>query len=149
MATQTFPVSTKTSATISLSSLASATYVASSAIDVSAIDPVDIIIEVSVVLTSTAPSSNKRTQVFIQTSLDGTDYSTGPTSSTVVTDEPDLYKIGDVPCNTQSATHRKSFSVFMAIGWIPPYFKIICHNDLGTALSTGCTVYYSTITGNS
>ncbi|MBK8858847.1 MAG: hypothetical protein IPN11_14535 [Opitutaceae bacterium] len=149
MTTQSLPAAAKTSITISLDSLASATYVAGTAVDVSSIDPLDIIVEMAVVQTATASSGNKRTQVFIQTSLDGTNYSTGPTSGTTTTDEPDLYKIGDVPCNVASTTHRKAFSVLAAIGWVPPYFKLICHNDLGTALSTGCTAHYTTVTGNS
>lgn len=149
MTTQSLPATTKTSITISLDSLASGTYVASGGYDVSAIDPYDILIEVAVVLTATATSVNKRLQVFIQTSLDNSNYSTGPTSGTTTTDEPDLMKLGDVPCNVVSTTHRRLFSVFAALGYIPPYFKVVCHNDLGTALSTGCTVHYSTVTGNS
>lgn len=149
MTTQSLPAAAKTAITISLDSLASATYVAATAVDVSSIDPLDILIEVAVVQTGTASSGNKRTQVFIQASLDGTNYSTGPTSGMTTTDEPDLYKIGDVPCNVASTAHRKTFSVLAAIGFVPSYFKLVCHNDLGTALSTGCTAHYSTVTGNS
>ena len=53
----------------------------------------------------------------------------------------------DLPCNSASATHRKVFSVFAALGFIPRHFKLIVQNDLGTALSTGCSAAYSTVTG--
>lgn len=144
----TYPVSTQSAYTISLDSLASATYVASSAVDLSAVDPVDIIAEVTVVTTSTAPSGNKRVAVFVSISMDGTNYSSGPTSGTTTTDQPDLYYIGDLPCNSASTTHRKAFSILTALGFVPPYHKLICLNDLGTALSTGCAAEYSTVTGN-
>lgn len=149
MTTQSLPAAAKSEITISLSSLASANYVASSAVDVSAIDPLDVIIEVAAVCTSTTPSGNKRVQVFVQTSLDGTNFSTGPTSGSTTTDEPDLYLIGNLPCNAASTTHRKAFSIFAALGFVPPHLKVVCKNDLGTALSTGCTAHYSTVTGSS
>lgn len=149
MTTQSLPVSSATSITISLDSLASGTYVAATAVDLTTPDPLDVIVEVTVVTTATAPSGNKRAQVFVQTSLDGTNYTSGPTSGTTTTDEPDLLKIGDVPCNSASATHRRDFSIFAALGWVPPYFKLVVQNDLGTALSTGCSAKYSTVVGNS
>lgn len=149
MTTQSLPAAAKTSITISLDSLASATYVAGTEVDVSSIDPLDIVVEVAVVLTGTATGGNKQLNVFLQVSLDGTNYSTGPTSGSTATDEPDLYLIGQVPCNVVSTTHRKTFSVFAALGWVPPYFKLVCRNDLGTALSTGCTAHYTTVNGNS
>ena len=145
--TFTRPVSTETALTISLDSLASATYVAATAVDLTSINPEDVSIRVTAVTTGTAPSGNKRCNVFIQTSPDGSTFSSGPTSGTTTTDEPDLFKIGDLPCNSASATHRKVFSVFAALGFIPRHFKLIVQNDLGTALSTGCSAAYSTVTG--
>ena len=111
--------------------------------------PLDVLIEVTAVTTSTTPSGNKRMQVYVQTSLDGTNYSNGPTSGTNTSDEPNLYKLGDLPCNTVSVTNRRTYSVFAALGWVPPYFRLVCMNDLGTALSTGCSANYSTVVGAS
>src|SRR5574340_261890 len=102
MTTQTQGWSAWSSATISLDSLTSANYVASSAVDLSAVDALDIIVQAVVVVGTV--SGNKRCAVFVQVSNDGSTYSTGPTSGTTTTDEPDLYRLGDVPCNTSSAT---------------------------------------------
>lgn len=148
MTTLTSTLGTKTAITISLDSLASATYVAATDIDLGADTPLNVVVEVTVVTTSTAVSGNTQVAVFVQTSMDGTNYSTGPTSGTTATDEPDLYLIGNLPTKTVSSTHRKSFSIFAALGFIPRYWRLVCKNDLGTALSTGCSASYQTVVGN-
>ncbi len=148
MGTITKPWAAPTSITISLDSLASATFVESSAVDVSTIDPEDVAICVKVVTTATAPSASLRSRVYLKVSFDGTSYSTGPAGGTTATDEPDLYWIGDVPCNTASSTHTRAFSVLTAIGFVPPYFKLVCKNELGTALATGCSAEYTTQNGS-
>lgn len=149
MSTLTYPLSSESSIAISLDSLASNTFVESSAVDLTAVDPQDAIIRVSVVTTGTAPSTPFRVQVYVKVSLDGTTYSTGPSSGTSATDEPDLYLIGSVPCNSASTTHTRSFSLLAAIGFIPEAFKLVCRNELGTALSTGCSAGYVTVTPES
>lgn len=145
MASITRPLSAETAITISLDSLASSTFVESSAVDLTAVDPEDVVVRVSVVTTSTAPVMPFRVQVYVKVSLDGTNYSTGPSSGTAATDEPDLYLIGSVPCNSASSPHSRSFSLLAALGFIPAAFKLVCRNELGTALSTGCSAGYATI----
>ena len=148
MATYALPVSAKSSITITLASLASATYVASSAVDLTSIDPTDVIIEVEI--TPGTVSGNKQAKIFIQTSIDGTDYSTGPTSGTTVTDEPNLIQIGTLPLLTNSTLQRRMFSVAAALGWVPPYFKLVVFNDSGAAFAgSGCSAGYATQTGTS
>ena len=149
MTTLTNTLGTKTAITISLDSLASGTYVAATAVDLTSSTPIDCLVEVTVVTTGTAVSGNAQVQAFIQISQDGTNYSTGPTSGTTTTDEPDLYLIGNVPTKTVSSTHRKAFSIFAALGFVPRYFKLVCKDDLGTALSTGCSASYQTVVGTS
>jgi len=148
MTTQTLPVSAKTAYTITLNSLASATYVAGSSVDLSVIDPIDLIVEIEI--TPGTVAGNKQAKVFLQESLDGTDYSTGPTSGTTATDEPNLLFIGILPLNTNATLQRKAFSVMAALGFIPPYHKPVVLNDSGVAFAgSGCAMNYSTVVGNS
>jgi len=149
MATITAPVSSRSTLTTSaLNSLASATYVSAGTVDVSATDPLDVILSVEV--TPGTVSSNKQVLVFVQPSLDNTNFQTGPTSGTTTTDEANLLLLGVVPCNTNSTLQRGHFSVAAALGYVPPYFKVICKNETGAALaSSGHAVYYATVTGNS
>lgn len=131
--------------TTSLSALANVTYVTSTAaVDLGAVTPLDCVLELSV--TPGTVSGNKQVLLFVQISLDGTNYSSGPTSGTTTTDETDLYFIGAVPCNTSSTAERGSFSMFARLGFCPRYFKPVVKNDSGAALSAG-TLNYVPITG--
>ena len=117
--------------------LAPATYVASAEIDHTTNDPLDVLVEVECATTNTA-AGNKQVQVFMQASIDGADFTTGPTSGSSPTDESDLYPVGVVPMNTNSATHRKTFSLAAAFGGVlPRKSKIVLRNDLGVALTSG------------
>ena len=93
------------------------------------------------------PAGNKQVAVFVQASLDGTNFQSGPTSGTTTTDEPDLTWIGSIPMNTATTTHRKSFSVMTALGFLPQQFKIVLKNDLGVALTSGA-VYTAEISNS-
>ena len=130
----------RTSLTASgLSTLASATYVASSDKDVSSTQPLDVIIEVEVTTTNT-PSGNKNVNVFAQAdwSAAGSNYQTGPTSGTTTTLEPQLTYLGTLGPLTASAAAAKGFSLAAGYGGVcPPYFRIIVQNDLGVALTSG------------
>lgn len=129
-----------------LNSLANGGYGATSGQDISAIDPLDVLIQVEV--TPGTVTGNKQALVFLQVSVDGTNYTTGPTSGTTNTDEPNLYPIGVVPVNSNSTLQRGVFSMASAIGYIPPYFKVIVKNDSGAAFAaSGHSVKYATQTG--
>lgn len=149
MATYTEPFGTLTTlTTTALNSLANGTYVNAGTIDVSSVDPIDV--GISVEATPGTVSGYKQLVVFLQISFDGTDFSTGPTSGTTTTNEPNLRFLGTVPLNTNSTLQRNMFSVKAALGFIPPYFKVICKNDSGAALaSSGHAVKYATQTGAS
>lgn len=146
MATGKIVAGTKTSLTVTgFSTLASATYVASSTYDNTTNKPIDLVVEVTAQTTNTA-AGNKQVKVFAQASYDNSVFQTGPTSGTTTTDEPDLTFLGVVPMNTNSTNHIKSFSVAAAYaGSLPPYVKIILQNDLGVALTSGSvsTIEYS------
>jgi hypothetical protein len=144
MATVTQTVGTRTSLTATgLSTLASATYVASSAYTANTNKPVDVVIEVDVATTNT-PSGNKQVVVFLSESLDGTNFRSGPTSGTTATDEPNLRLLGTVPLATASTTEIGTFSIVQALGYCPFAFKVVLKNDLGVALTSG-TVFTSEI----
>ena len=144
MATVKQIVGTRTSLTVTgLSTLASATYVASSAYTANTNQPVDVVVEVDVATTNT-PAGNKQVVVFIQDSLDGSNFRSGPVSGTTTTDEPNLRFLGIVPMNTSSVTQIGMFSIFNVLGYVPYAFKIVLKNDLSVALTSG-TVFTSEI----
>lgn len=123
--------------TTSLSTLASATYVQNTtAYDCTTNQPVDVIVELDVATTNT-PAGNKQVVVFIQPSLDGTNYQSGPTSGTTATREPNLALLGVIPLTTASTTEIGMFSVFQTLGFVPAKFFIVVKNDLGVALTSG------------
>jgi hypothetical protein len=140
MATIKQVVGTRTSLAFtgsSLSTLASGTYVQNTtAYDCTTNQPLDVIVELGVATTST-PSGNKQVVVFLQESLDGTNYRSGPTSGTTTTREPNLLFLGTVPVTTASTTEIGTFSVLQALGYIPNKFFIVVKNDLGFALTSG------------
>lgn len=147
MATITEPASGSTTLTsTALNSLASATYVNAGTIDVSAIDPLDVTIVVEATPgTITAPSF---LYVFLQVSMDGTNFGTGPVSGTTATDEPNLRLLGALPMGTNATLQRDVYSVRAALGFVPPYMKVIVKNSTGAALaSSGHAVKYHTYTG--
>lgn len=138
----TFAQGTRSSALLTMGTLAIGTYIASSAIDLGAAIPTDITLDVEVTPSST-PSSNKRIIVFAQLSLDNTNFTTGPTSGTSATDETDLHWIGSFTANS-TGTHRK----FMRLLDLPitRYLKLVVKNDTGVALTSGF-IYRADITG--
>lgn len=131
-----------------MNSLASGTYVAvGSAVDLTAIDPIDVVVEVSA--TPGTVASNKQLLVFLQVSFDGTDYSTGPVSGTTVTDEPNLRFLGALPLLSNATLQRGAFSVMAALGYVPPFFKLVVKNETGVALAaSGHAAYYTPYSGN-
>lgn len=149
MAVITAIAGTRTTLTTSaLDSLAASTYVSAGTIDVTAIDPIDTVVEVEA--TPGTTSGNKQLVVFAQVSFDNTNFSTGPVSGTTATDEPNLRFLGTLPLNTNSTLQRGAFSVMSALGYVPPYFRIIVKNDSGAALAaSGHAVYHTSYTGNS
>lgn len=149
MATATMIVGARTSLTTSaLDSLASATYVEVGTLNHTTNDPIDVLLEVKV--TPGTVSSNKQVVVFLQKSLDGTNFESGPTSGTTTTDEPNLTFVGTVPCNTNSTAQTRVFSLAAACGGVlPAHSKIIVKNETGAALAaSGHSVYYSEVTAD-
>lgn len=146
MATIKQAVTNRTAHTVTgVGTLASATYIASdSPVNCNTNQPLDSVVEVACATTNT-PAGNKQLVVFIQESLDGTVFRSGPTSGTNIADEPNLKFLGTVPVNSASVTERASFSIASVLGFVPYAYKIVLKNDLGVAL-TSATVFTSEIT---
>lgn len=138
MATVKQVVGTLTSLTVTgFSTLASATYVASSVYNATTNQPLDVMVEVTAATTN-SPSGNKQIWVYSIASYDNSTFQTGPTSGTTTTDEPVLTLLGILPMAITATTERKSFSVAAGYsGVLPPYFKVVLKNDLGVALTSG------------
>ena len=148
MAVITAIAGTRTTLTTSaLNSLAASTYVSAGTIDLTATDPLDVLVEVAV--TPGATSGNKQLVVFARVSLDGTNFTTGPVSGSTATDEPNLKFLGTVPLNTNSTLQRNVLSVMSSLGYIPAHLQIVVKNDSGAALAaSGHAVHYSTVVGD-
>jgi hypothetical protein len=137
MATIKQIVNTRTQLTIAAGTLAAGTYVASSTYVPNTNQPVDVVVEIMVGTTNT-PAANKQVIAFIQDSLDGTNFRSGPTSGTTSLDEVDLTYLGTVPLNSSATVrlHRGLFSIVNACGYVPHTFQIVLKNDVGVALTT-------------
>lgn len=142
MSTHTLAQGTRSSAVLALGTLASATYVCSSAIDLGASIPVDVTFEVECNPNGT-PSGNKQLVLFAKFSLDNTNWGSGPESGTTATEEGDLHFLGTLP-TVDTNDHRKFFS--LAGLPIARYVKLVAKNDMGVALTSG-NVYRADITG--
>ena len=137
-------IGTRTSVTVTgLSTLANITYVAGSVVTHNTNKPFDYVYEVNVATTN-AVAGNKQVKVFIQASLDGTNFTSGPTSGTATTDEPDLIFLGTIPMGTSTNTHSEQFSIRQRLGYVPHSSKIVIFNDCNVALTSG-TVFGSEI----
>lgn len=141
MATQTFTQGTRTSL-LTLGTLATGTFIASSTLDLSASIPYDVVVEVEWDHSGT-PSGNEQMLVYAQVSGDNSAFTSGPTSGTTATEEQDLLFVGASPGNDTN-THRKQFSLRAAGIPIARYLKVVVKNDSGGALTSG-TVYYWTV----
>ena len=138
MATIKQIVGTRTALSISaVGTLASGTYVTSEARTPNTNQPIDVVIEI-MAGTTNVPAGNKQVVAFIQDSLDGTNFRSGPTAGTSTADEADLTYLGSVPINTSSGTmnHVGFFSLINACGYVPYAFRVVLKNDVGVALTT-------------
>lgn len=129
-----------------LNSLAAGGFGATAGENISTVDPLDVLVQVEI--TPGTVGGNKQALIFVQVSIDGTNYSTGPTSGTTATDEPNLFPLGSLPLNSNSTLQRGIYSMSAALGYIPPYFKIIVKNDSGAAFAaSGHSIKYASQTG--
>lgn len=140
MTTYTLAQASRTSTLLDLGTLASATYVTSSAVDLGSTIPIFFTLQ-AVCNPNGTTTGNKQLVLFLKWSLDNTNYTSGPESGTTATEEADLHWIGTVPC-VDTNDHQKEFVVYPK----GRYFKIVAKNDMGVALTSG-NVYRSDFTG--
>lgn len=146
---------TTTNISITAGSLASGGNRSSAAISTSTTSNIiQILLEVSVLTTSTAPSGNKQIVVYGYKSTDGTNY--GGASSTVdnvdgtdkaltaIGSPTNLTFLGTIQLNqgAVAATIKGEFEVTGPFGCIPPKWGIVLYNDAGTALGATVTAQY-------
>lgn len=110
--------------------------------------PLDCLVELSV--TPGTVAGNKQAVLFAQVSLDGTNFSSGPSSGTNATDEPNLVYIGMLPLATAAGPQRRTFSLAMPNGGVLPYAtKLIVKNDSGAAFAgSGNDLYSLDVSGD-
>jgi hypothetical protein len=142
MSTHTLAQGSRSAAVLALGTLASGTYVCSSAIDLGAAIPVDVTFEIEANANGT-PGGNKQLVLFAKFSLDNTNWGSGPESGTTTTEEGDLHFVGSMP-TVDTNDHRKFFS--LAGLPVARYLKLVVKNDLGVALTSG-NVYRADVTG--
>lgn len=137
-------------AAAALNGLANSTYVVVGTVthNASGKTPLDCLVELAI--TPGTVATPFLVSLFAQSSLDGTNFGTGPTSGTSATDEPDLLLIGTIAVNSNSAIQRRIFSLAGPNGGVLPYAsKLIVRNTSGAALAgSGNDVYTQDITGD-
>lgn len=146
---------TATALAITAASLASAANRSSAAVTTSTTANItQIMLEVVVLTTATAPAGNKQVVIYGYKSTDGTNY--GGASSTIDnvdgTDKAltalgsptNLVFLGTIQLNqgAVAATIRQEFEVTGPFGVIPPKWGIVLFNDAGTALGATVTAQY-------
>jgi hypothetical protein len=146
---------TASSLTITAGSLASAGNRSSASVTTDTTKNIaQILLEVSILTTSTAPSGNKKVDVYGYCSTDGTNY--GGASGTVddvdgtdkaltaIGSPTNLTYLGSVYLNQGAVarTVRGEFEVTGPIGRIPPKWGIVLYNDAGTALGATVSAQY-------
>ena len=146
---------TSTPMTITAASLASAANRSSQAVVTSTVANItQLLCEVSVLTTATAPSGNKQIVVYGYMSTDGTNY--GGASSTVdnvdgtdkaltaIGSPTNLVFLGTIQLNqgAVAATIKQEFVVSNSFGCIPPKWGIVLYNDAGTALGATVSAQY-------
>lgn len=146
---------TATAMTISATSLGSASNRSSAAVTTdTSRNNTQILCEVSVLTTTTAPTGNKQIIVYGYYSLDGTNY-IGASSTidnvdgtdkalTAIGSPTNLIWLGTIQLNqgAVAATIKETFIVSNTFGCLPPKWGIVLYNDAGTALGATVTAQY-------
>lgn len=128
-------------------SLPAGTYVVLGTITHNTNQPLDDLLEVNVTAGSSV-SGGKQLIVFAKQSLDGTNFTSGPESSTSAVDEKNLFQVGVVPLESANVAQSCIFSLAAAYdGNLPYASKIIVKNDTGATLaSSGNSAYHAEVT---
>lgn len=116
------------------SALGSGSTTVGDAINVTTNDPVDVLVEFNIDPGIT--TANMQAVIYAVSSLDGTNYSDSTNYST------NAAKVGVIRLPDTTALRSRAFSVAQAFGGtLPPYFKILVHNDSGAAFASMSAQY--------
>lgn len=146
---------TATSITITAGSLGSASNRSSAVVTTTTgVNLFQILLEVSVLTTSTGPSGNKQVVVYGYKSTDGTNYggASGTVDNVDGTDKAltalgsptNLFYIGTIQLNqgANAVTIKQEFEITGPMGGIFPKWGIVLFNDAGTALGATVSAQY-------
>jgi hypothetical protein len=124
-------------------SLANGSYVSLGVIDFTSAPPHDCLIEVSL-QASAATSGNKQAVLFCRSSVDGTNFSDAPSSTTELNAAP----LGAMALPDTTARRSRAFSLARLFGGaLPQKVEVYLKNDCGVALAaTGQVGQYRTET---
>jgi hypothetical protein len=118
---------------------------------------VQVMLEVSVLTTTSAPAGNKQVVVYGYKSLNGSTFSGASTQSdnvdgtdktlTAIGAPTNLTYLGTVQLNTGAvaATIRGEFEISSAFGCVPPKWGIVLFNDSGVSLGASVSAQYREI----
>jgi len=142
------PVLTQTQGTktlgLTLGTLGSGAYLASGTIDLTVAIPLELSIEAEAIPNG-VPTGNLQLVVFVETSLDGTNF-TGPATRATANDGQETF-VGLLPmAATTAVRNAKAFST--AGLPVTRYFRFVAKNDMGVPLASG-TINYGVIKGDS
>lgn len=128
-----------------LSTLASANYATSDAIDTSVRTVADI--EVEALITVGTVSGNKQIVVFAIGSDDGSEYESQNSSATDATHDANMRWVCIIPAPANSEQLKRKFLLAAAFGYVLPAnsVKLVFKNDTGAAFSAA-TVNTRTVT---
>ncbi|MGB4498543.1 MAG: hypothetical protein WBI40_07580 [Methylococcaceae bacterium] len=104
-------------------------YSVSDAVDTTANDPLDVIVEVRATQSAAlVTSSNQQLVAFALGSLDATNFTGGAITSA---DESSMRFLGTLPLRTQNQSTANVFSIYSAFGFVPSAFKVVIKIDNG------------------
>ena len=127
---------------LTLGTLGSGVYLASSTIDLGAVIPLELSIEAECVPNG-VPAGNLQLVIFVETSLDGTNF-TGPATRATAGDGQETF-VGTI--SMVATTAIRNAKAFSTAGLpVTRYFRFVAKNDLGVPLTSG-VINYAAITG--
>jgi hypothetical protein len=98
--------------------------------DLGASPPHELFIDVAITASATPTGANNQTVLFVTTSIDGTNWSDAPSSTT----EPNARRLGRI-YQVDTSQHRAAALPVsgLFVGGLPRYIRIYSKNDLGVA----------------
>ena len=130
-----------------LASLASGSYAVGNVITHSTNDPLDVLIDVSIL--GGVTTGNQQCVIFAVGSIDGTTFGRNVTESGFTSaDEAEMHYVGSLPMVADSVQHKKIFSLSSAYGGVlPAASKLIFKNDTGVAFGATVAVQLAEVWG--